>query len=166
MKLRIFALILFAVSLNGFGQTAGNGEKFRPESCAGVYILVPEGFARIADTAQPGFLHQGSATTIIVRKIQGSAFVRNYYTPEAMSKNDGRVQKMESIMLEGGKEAVLYTFAYTLRDTKTGQDYEFERLMLFTGNQDFTCCIIATYPIIVKKLIFDPVYQSITSVSF
>jgi len=61
----------------------------------------------------------------------------------------------------------LYLLSFSVTSTDTSKKVmQFERMMLFTGDYQRTIWINASYPVLVKKLLYQVIKESLLSVEF
>ena len=122
-----------------------------------VFIIPPEHF--VADPSINGFVHPGSATTIQIIEVPGVNYklIDASMTKEYIESQDYIFKEKHEIITENGQKAVIYTVRFT------ANEYEYERLMFFTGEEN-TIWININYPTSIKKLIFPAMEASLKSV--
>jgi len=126
-----------------------------------VSLVIPEGFEH--QEGQPVYFHSGSAATIQVKEVPGIASV---YTMKAFNKaeletNEGVTFISEqTLKTKDGLEAKLVVVEFTV------EGMEFQRMMLITGDYNYSVILNANYPKLTKDLLFDILKKSLLSVKF
>lgn len=126
-----------------------------------VSMVVPEGFEKMAD--QPVFFHNGSGSTIQVTEVPDIAGVYTMmaFTKEALEENEGvHFVSSEDLQMSSGLDAKLIVVGFNVE----GMDYE--RMMLITGDYNYSVIINANYPKMTKKLMFEVLKKALTSAKF
>lgn len=164
MKIKILTLLLVIVSLNCFSQINETSGKFFKATFNNITINVPEGFEAVQN--QNGFIHKGSASTLMISEITNSpfSFSVNHFNSENLEKDGAKLIDKQTIKTISGQDAVLYTLTLSLKSKDNTTTVDFERMILLTGNENSTICIVSNYPVIVKKLIQEYLKTSMLSV--
>ncbi len=126
-----------------------------------VSMIVPEGFEKMPD--QPVYFHNGSATSIQVKEVPNIAGVYTMmaFTKEALEENEGVIFiSSEDLQMASGLDAKLVVVGFNVE----GMDYE--RMMLVTGDYNYSVIINANYPKMTKKLMFEVLKKALTSAKF
>jgi hypothetical protein len=153
--------IFFTVIITVFSFAAIAQDKFTAIPGTRVSLLIPEGFQH--QEGQPVYFHSGSAATIQVKEVPGiaSVYTIKAHTREAFEANEGvKFVSEEILKTQSGLEAKLVVVAFTV------EGMEFERMMLITGDYNYSVIVHANYPLLTKNLLFDKLKQSLLSVKF
>lgn len=156
---KVIALI-FLMGLLASGALAQD-KSYQAFEGTRVAMKVPEGFEKVQ--GQEVFFHQGSGTTIQVKEVPNiaSVYTMQAFTKEALEENEGVVFiSTEDVQLQSGLEGKLIVVGFNVE----GMDYE--RMMLITGDYNYSVIINANYPKMTKKLMFDILKKSLTSIKF
>ncbi len=164
MKIKIFTLLMIIVSLNGTAQTSETKSKFYKVTVNNITLDVPEGFEAVQ--GQNGFLHKGSASTLMIEEIPNSpfSFSADHFNSENLEKDGAKLISKQDIKTSSGQDGVLYTLTVSLKNKDNTSSVDFERLVLLTGNETKTICVVVNYPVIIKKLIQEPLKTSMLSI--
>jgi hypothetical protein len=156
---KVVLLLFFVATLavNVFSQDKG----YQAFEGTRISMKVPEGFEKVQ--GQEVFFHQGSGTTIQVKEVPNiaSVYTMQAFTKEALEENEGVVFiSSEDIQVASGLDGKLITVGFNVE----GMDYE--RMMLITGDYNYSVIINANYPKMTKKLMFDVLKKSLISIKF
>ncbi|HOY33035.1 MAG TPA: hypothetical protein PKW80_14240 [Bacteroidales bacterium] len=164
MKNKFIILLLTMISFNCFSQTKESGSRYFKASFNNITIDIPDGFEAVPN--QNGFLHKGSASTLMINEISNSpySFTVSHFKPENLEKDGAKVTEMQEIKTAAGQDALLYTLTLTLPGKDNTTKVDFERMVLLTGNNNTTFCVVASYPLIIRDLILEPLKTSMLSV--
>jgi len=164
MKIKIFTILLILVSWGCSAQTTETAPKFYKAKVNNITIDVPVGFEKVQD--QNGFLHKGSASTLMINEVANSPFVftADHFKAENLEQDGAKLMDKQELKINSGLDAVLYTLTLSLKSKDNTANVEFERMVLITGNENTTVYVVANYPVIIKKLIQETMKTSITSV--
>ncbi len=164
MKIKILTFIFCIVSFSCFSQTSETKNKFFKATFNNITIDVPEGFEAVPN--QNGFLHKGSASTLMVSEITASpfSFILSHFNSENLEKDGAKLTDKIEIKTTSGQDAVLYTLGFAVKSKDKSSSVDFERLILITGNETTTVVVVANYPVMIRKLIQDPLKISLLSV--
>lgn len=164
MKIKILTFILCIVSFSCFSQSSETKNKFFKATFNNITIDVPEGFEAV--TNQNGFLHKGSASTLMVSEISNSPFnfTVSHFNSENLEKDGAKLTEKTEIKTTADQDAVLYTLSFAVKSKDNSSSVDFERLILITGNETTTVVIVANYPVMIRKLIQEPLKTSLLSV--
>lgn len=164
MKIRILTLLLIVASLACVSQTKEAPSKFFKATVNHVVLDVPAGFEPVS--GQNGFLHKGSASTLMIEEIPNSpfSFAAEHFNASSLEKDGARLTGQENMKTSSGQDAILYTLTVPLKNKDNTTSADFERMVLITGNETKTICIVVNYPVIIKKLIQEPLKTSMLSV--
>ncbi|MCK9611720.1 MAG: hypothetical protein PHR81_12620 [Bacteroidales bacterium] len=167
MKIKILSILAILIPFCCLSQENNSNNRFFKATIQNIIMDIPEGFAAVEN--QPGFLHKGSASTIMVSEINNSpvSFTFNHLNPEQFEKDGSTLVNTEKIKTLSGSDALLYTLKFMVTNKDDiKNNIEFERLILFTGDENTTICLVANYPTLVKSLISEPIKKSLFSVVF
>ncbi len=164
MKIKILTILLILVSWGCSSQTTETKPKFFKANVDNITIEVPVGFEKVQ--GQNGFLHKGSASTLMINEIKNSPFVfsADHFNAENLEQDGAKLMDKQELKTSSGLDAVLYTLALSIKSNDNTTNVDFERMVLITGNENTTVYIVANYPVIIKKLIQETMKTSITSV--
>ncbi len=164
MKNKILLLILFVFSISCFAQTNENKEKFFKTTIKNITLNVPMGFEAIQN--QDGFLHKGSASTLMINEVSNSpfSFSASYFDAKNLEKDGAKLIEQQNVKTASGMDAILFTLSLSIKGQNDNPPVDFERMILLTGNDNKTICIVANYPVMIKKLIQETLKSSMLSV--
>lgn len=114
----------------------------------------------------PGFLHPGTAASILVKHSVGVPFV-HYTGTEAkdnFEKQGLTVVSEEELKTNSGKKAFLYVLSFTVEENE--KEMVFERMIFLTGDYNNTVMLNANYPQIVRELLYEVLKESLLTVQF
>lgn len=131
----------------------------------GVKIIPPAYFEK--SSSFDGFNHTGAGASIQISTTQGKPFP---VMAEAMV-NKTNLEKLgiqliseEKIKTTEGRDAILIVIAFSVKGpTKT---FEYERMVLLTGDYDKTIMVNANYPVLAKTILYAVVKKSILTVTY
>jgi hypothetical protein len=163
MKIKVLSILLIFVSLACTSQTNETKNKFFKATLNNITMDVPEGFEAVK--GQNGFLHKGSASTLMINEIANSpfSFSVNHFNSENLETDGAKLINKQDIKTSSGQDAVLYTLTLSIKSKDNNTSVDFERMILMTGNENSTICIVANYPVIIKKLIQETLKTSMLS---
>lgn len=164
MRIRIFTLLLIIVSLSCSSQTKETKSKFFKATVNTVTLDVPEGFEAVQN--QNGFLHKGSASTLMIEEISNSpfSFSADHFSAKNLEKDGASLIGQQNIKTSSGQDAILYTLTVALKNKDNTTTVDFERMVLLTGNETKTICVVVNYPVIVRALIQEPLKTAMLSI--
>jgi hypothetical protein len=126
----------------------------------GVSIRPPAHFA-VSDDFD-GFIHLGSASTIIVQREEGTPYV--FYKSKKIEQHfeaQGiQVLGVEELKTNAGKKGLLYKLSFSV------EGITFIRLIYLTGDHHSTIILNANYPEMAAELLHDQLMASLLSVTF
>jgi len=164
MKIKILTILLIMVSWGCASQTTETKPKFFRATFNNITLDVPVGFEEVQ--GQNGFLHKGSASTLMINEISNSpfSFTSDHFNAENLEKDGAKLIDKQELKTSSGQDAVLYTLTLSIKSKDNTTNVDFERMVLITGNENTTVYVVANYPVIIKKLIQETMKTSITSV--
>jgi len=116
-----------------------------------------------------GFIHPGTFSSITVTYIYGTSFLQitEGLTSEYFTSQNTVLVSGEDVKTKSGMDGKLYLLSFSVTSTDTSKKVmQFERMMLFTGDYQRTIWINASYPVLVKKLLYQVIKESLLSVEF
>lgn len=122
-----------------------------------VSLIPPEHFIFVDKI--PGYIHPGTSSSIQVKEIKGTSWpiLDKAMTPEHFESQGVKFISRQEITLHSGLTGVMYTLSFNSKGA------EFERIMLFAGDYDYTIWLNANYPVLLKKTIFKPLTNCLMS---
>ncbi len=163
MKIRVFSVLLFLISSACFSQNSDNS-KFFAAQVGNIGIDIPDGFEVIQN--QHGYIHKGSASTLFITEMEKVpfSFAGQHFNNENFEKGNAKIISTQKVKTQDGNDAVLYTLTLNITAKEGNKTIEYERLILITGNESTTVFVVANYPVMVKKIIEEPLKASLLSV--
>lgn len=171
--MRIFLLcnVLFYMAFVSYGQTADTLKSGKPKTFlipnTQIFITPPAHFKFVEKLN--GFIHVGSSASITVTSVEGTSFlqVTDGLTPDYFKTQNAMLVATEDVKTANGMDGKLYTLSFTTTSTDTSKKVlQFERMMLFTGDYHNTIWLNASYPAVLKKLLYPVLKESLLSVGF
>lgn len=159
-------LLLISVSGSAQQQSLTKPSPFRVSVPGTVmHISIPAGFTALDDGS--GYIHPGSASSIMINNIAGSPFEQVVQTMQKgqLENNGNTLIRSESVKTHAGKAAMIYYLTFTTRSKDGKQDVPFERIIFLTGDAVHTLWITANYPAAIKKYIESEIMECLLSVS-
>lgn len=157
MKYNI-SLILMLFTIAAFSQTNLNTSALQTNYKPGEFVqvsgtnisLVPPEHFLVSENI-PGLIHLGSSTTVQVQEVVGTSYIMidQAMTPEHFESQNVTLISKENVKMQNGTSGVMYLVEFTVKG------YDYERLMLFTGDYNNTIWINANYPKSAKSLLYD-----------
>ncbi len=122
-----------------------------------VALIPPEHFVFAKDI--PGYIHPGTSASIQVKDIEGTswAVIDKVMTKEHLESQGVKLVSREEVELHSGLSGVIYTVSFEAKGV------EFERMMMFAGDYNYTIWLNANYPVSLKKTIIKPLLSSLLS---
>jgi hypothetical protein len=131
----------------------------------GVKILPPAYFEK--SSSFDGFNHTGAGASIQISTTQGKPFpvmAQAMVDKTNLEKLGVQLISEEKVKTSDGKDAILIVIAFSVKGpTKT---FDYERIMLLTGDYDKTIIVNANYPVLAKTILFEVVKKSVLTVSY
>lgn len=164
---QIISLFLFqATSLLCVAQQKVSTPGSFEAKIAGTNMLltIPAGFTALEDGS--GYLHAGSASSILIADLPGSSYQSVVMSMEKgqVSKDGSTLTATEKLRTSAGAEAIIYTLSFTAKSKDGKQDIPFERMIFLTGDENHTLWITANYPAVIKKYIEGEIRKCMISV--
>ena len=179
MNKKIQFVLLFILTIvfnNSWSQKLTEQQK---DSMLTTYISVPNSTIKIIPPAyfKPftndgkfGFMHVGASSTISFKVIPGTPYLMNdefsKLIEQSFEKQGVKLVSSENVKTKAGKDGKMYVVSFKAKSKDGKQEYDYERLMLFTGDLSQTIWIEANYPTVVKKILFDVLKLSLLTVQF
>jgi pyruvate/2-oxoglutarate dehydrogenase complex dihydrolipoamide dehydrogenase (E3) component len=85
---------------------------------------------------------------------------------QSFEKQGVKMINSENVKTKSGKDGKIYVVSFKAKSKDGKQEYEYERLMFFTGDLSQTIWIEANYPTVVKKILYDVLKSSLLTVQF
>ncbi|MDD3875985.1 MAG: hypothetical protein PHT69_05155 [Bacteroidales bacterium] len=123
--------------------------------------LIPPAHFRFMEQMN-GFLHVGTSSSIQIQEIRGTAYpmiVQGLTEGHFTSQGVTLISK-EEVLTSNGQKAVIFTVAFKV------DDFEFERLMFFSGDYNNTIWINANYPVVMKEILNVVLKESLLTARF
>jgi hypothetical protein len=170
----IFSIVFFCLSYASFSQGLSQSQK---DSILNAYVTLPNSDIRMVPPAyfkafindgKFGFMHEGAASSISIQEIKGTPYpiVVQYMSKEYLETQGVKFIAKDNIQTKQKKDAVIYLVSFTVKSKDGNKDLEYERMMLFTGDYNRTIWISANYPVVARKMLFNPLKESLLSVQF
>ena len=175
MKSFILYISLFLIVINtGFGQNYTDSLKsklyiekdldtlYSEIVNTGAKLRLPMYFAPFSQDKHHGYVHVGTATTIIGQKMDSTAFlsVTTNLNQEVFLKQGAElIEELDMKTLEG-RPAKMYLLRFTADKTKIN------RIMFFTGDLNSTLLLTANYPELFSELLKDVILSSFITVQY
>jgi hypothetical protein len=168
----LFAFLLF-LTYTGSGQSVRDTSfdkylgKMVDVPGTAVRMIQPVHF--IPSATARGFIHAGSSASIQVNEVEGSPWtlVVKGVTKEYLESQGVKYISEEMVKTRSGKEGKIYLVSFKIKSGNDPQkELEYERMLFFTGDYNKTIWINASYPVIVKSLLYDVLKESLLSVVF
>jgi len=133
-----------------------------------VQFVPPAYFKPFAKDGKFGYIHEGASSTISFQIADGTPYLMTIHalTPEFFKSQNLTLVSSENVRTKEGIDAKIYVVSFKVKSKDGKQEYEFERIMFFTGDLSKTIWINANYPVVVKKMLFEVLKQSILTVKF
>ncbi len=171
MKIFLLCNVLFYLTFLSYSQTADTLKSSKPKP-----FLIPNTKILITPPAHfkfvekiNGFIHIGSSASITVTSVEGTSYlqVTDGLTSDYFKTQNAILVSTEDVKTSNGVDGKLYTLSFTTisKDT-TKKVLQFERMMLFTGDYHNTIWLNASYPSVLKKLLYPALKESLLSVKF
>ena len=170
----IFSIVFFCLSYTSFSQGFSQEQK---DSILNAYVTLPNSDIRMVPPAffKPfindgkfGFMHEGAGASISIQEVKGTPYpiVVQNMTEEYLETQGVKLIKKDIGQTKQKKDAVIYLVSFTVKSKDGSKELEYERLMLFTGDYNRTIWISANYPVVARKMLFNPLRESLLSVQF
>lgn len=174
----IIRVLLLFVSVCLSYVSSGQGlSQAQKDSILNTYVTIPNSDIRLIPPAyfKPflndgkfGFMHEGAGASISIQEITGTPYpiVVQYMTKEYLETQGVKLLAKENVQTTQKKEAVIYLVSFTVKSKDGSKELQYERIMLFTGDYNRTIWISANYPVVARKMLFNPLRISLLSVDF
>lgn len=171
MKKYFFLIVFSLLSQLSIGQTDTTkkaGPIYHepvPVGNLGVSILPPAYF-EVAENFT-GFMHKGAGASIQISTTQGKPFpimAQAMVDKANLEKLGIKLISQEKIKTKQGKDAILIVIGFTIKGP--GKDFDYERIVLLTGDYDRTIMVNANYPLLAKEILFEVIKQSVLTLSY
>jgi len=170
-------LLLFVsicLSYDSFPQGLSQAQK---DSVLNAYVTLPNSdikmvppayFKPFMNDGKFGFMHEGAGASISIQEISGTPYpiVVQYMSKEYLETQDVKFIAKENVQTTQKKDAVIYLVSFTVKSKDGSKELQYERIMLFTGDYNRTIWISANYPVVARKMLFNPLRISLLSVNF
>ena len=133
-----------------------------------IKIIPPAYFKPFVKDGKFGFMHEGAAASISIQEVKGTpyVFVTQALTKDYIEKQGMKYISREDVKTKQGKDGVIIAVGFTVKSTDGKENVDYERLMLFTGDYSRTVWVQGNYPVIVKKVLYLVIRESLLSVTF
>lgn len=128
----------------------------------GASIRLPMFFELFIQEKYTGYIHKGTATTIIAQKIDSTSFlsVTTNLTQEVFLKQGAELLYELETQTEEGRQAKVFILRFTANDVPIN------RIMFFTGDHQTTLLLTANYPELFAGLLKNVLLASFMTVQF
>ncbi len=132
----------------------------------GVQLTPPAYFLPFIQKDKQGFIHQGAASTIQVQIYENVlyTYIAASLTEEELLKQNARLIEHSKVLTNDNREADFFVIGFTV--TSNGEEMEYERMMLLTGDHTKAIWINANYPVLAKEVLFNVLKESLLTVKF
>jgi hypothetical protein len=133
-----------------------------------IKIIPPAYFKPFIKDGKYGFMHEGAAASISIQEVKGSPYVMvvQSLTKDYIESQGMKYISREDVKTKQGKDGVIIAVGFTVKSTDGKQNIDYERLMLFTGDYSKTVWVQGNYPVLVKKVLYLVIRESLLSVQF
>ena len=114
-----------------------------------------------------GFIHPGSASSIAITEAEGISWIQlcQNLSQNNLTGQNVTIVSQEDVTLKTGITGRFYVIRIMVHSNdSTKQDIEFERLMLFAGDYNYTVWLNANYPAMLKSVLYATLRESMLSV--
>jgi hypothetical protein len=133
-----------------------------------IQIIPPAYFEPFQSDGKYGFMHKGAGASISVQEVKNTPFTVAVegFTKEYVEAQGLKYISREDVKTKSGKDASIIAVSFVAKSGDGAQEVEYERLMLFTGDAGRTIWVQGNYPVMVKKVLFLVIRESLLSVQF
>jgi hypothetical protein len=133
-----------------------------------IRMIPPAYFMPFVKEGKYGFLHEGTAASVSAQEVPGAPYVMvvQALTKDYIEKQGMKFISREEVRTKAGIEAVIIAVSFKVKSKDGKQDVDYERLMLFTGDHARTIWVQGNYPVVVKKVLYLVIRESLLSVQF
>lgn len=133
-----------------------------------IRMIPPAYFMPFVKEGKYGFLHEGTAASVSAQEVPGAPYVMvvQALTKDYIEKQGMKFISREEVRTKAGKDAVIIAVSFKVKSKDGKQDVDYERLMLFTGDHARTIWVQGNYPVVVKKVLYLVIRESLLSVQF
>ncbi len=133
-----------------------------------IKIIPPAYFKPFSKDGKFGFMHEGASSTISFQVIPGTPYLMivQGMNDEFFNKQNVKLISSEDVKTKSGKDGKMYIVSFKVKSRDGKQEYDYERIMFFTGDLSQTVWINANYPVVVKKILYDVLKASLLTVQF
>ncbi len=113
------------------------------------------------------FIHSGSAASLSFTEAIGTSWIQVCQNMNTTTVGDQKAQFIEELDVElaNGYKGKLFVVKFTVTSNdSTKYKLDFERMMLFTGDYNYTVWINASYPSTLRTILYDVIKASMLSV--
>ncbi len=171
MKKKILAVLLCLINVIAFAQsdTTKKASTVYTEPVQvgnlGVSILPPAYFEPSENFT--GFMHKGAGASLQISTTEGKPFpimAQALVDKANLEKLGITLISQEKIKTKQGKDAILIVIGFTIKGP--GKDFDYERIVLLTGDYDRTIMVNANYPVLAKSILFEVIKQSVLTIAY
>ena len=111
----------------------------------------------------------GTSASINVVEIDNISYLQitEGLTPAYFAEQNATIINVTDVKTKSGMDGKLYTLSFNVTANDTSKKVlQFEKMMLFTGDYQHTIWISANYPVMLKKVLYLVMRESILSVCF
>lgn len=132
----------------------------------GVSMTPPAYYLPFVQGEKQGFIHQGAASTIQVQIYENVlyTYIAASLTEEELLKQDVRLIEHTYVLTNSDKKAEFFVIAFTVYSN--GEEMEYERMMLLTGDHTKAIWINANYPVLARDVVYSVLKESLLTVEF
>lgn len=133
-----------------------------------IKIIPPAYFEPFESDGKYGFMHKGAGASISVQEVKNTPYtlVVAGFTKEYIEGQGLKYISKEEVKTKAGKDATIIAVSFMAKSADGSQEVEYERLMLFTGDAGRTIWVQGNYPVMVKKVLYLVIRESLLSVQF
>lgn len=133
-----------------------------------IRMIPPAYFKPFIKDGKYGFMHEGTGASVAATEVKGTPYVMvvQALTKDYLEKQGMRYISREEVKTKAGKDGVIISVGFTVKSVDGKQNVDYERLMLFTGDYSKTVWVQGNYPVLVKKVLYLVIRESLLSVEF
>jgi hypothetical protein len=170
----LLVLVSFFLSYDSYSQGFSQAQK---DSVLNAYVTLPNSdismvppayFKPFLNDGKFGFMHEGAGASISIQEILGTPYpiVVQYMSKEYLETQGVKFIAKENVQTTQKKDAIIYLVSFSVKSKDGSKEIQYERIMLFTGDYNRTIWISANYPVVARKMLFNPLRISLLSVKF
>jgi hypothetical protein len=131
-------------------------------------IITPPVHFKYVDNIK-GFVHLGTSASINIVEIDQISYLQiiEGLTPEYFAKQNATIIGVTDVVTQSGMNGKLYTLGFSINSNDSSKKVlQFEKMMLFTGDYHHTIWVSANYPVMLKKVLYMVMRDSMLSAKF